>query len=218
MRQAAPDDFALPHHDSTQIQPRNDGSLMAAKKVDFSEILIRQGTISADQLAEAKRVAKTSGKKVSDQLVVLGYATGDEVMRAIAKEHGLDFIDLNEVVIPPSDRRTGARVGGPRKRHSADGRRRRRAEGDRQRSAGPRYVRETAVHSQPQGRHRPGPARKHPRGDQPPLRPNGRSKRRLDAPGVHRHGDRLYRDRAGIRGLRTRSSTKPAPRSSGWCS
>ncbi|MGD9724255.1 MAG: GspE/PulE family protein [Pirellulales bacterium] len=73
-----------------------------AKKADFSELLIRQGTISADQLAEARRVAKTSGKKVPDQLVVLGYATGDEVMRAIAKEHGLEFVDLNEVVIPPS--------------------------------------------------------------------------------------------------------------------
>ena len=75
---------------------------MAAKKVDFTEILIRQSVIGADQLAEAKRVAKTSGKKVQDQLVVLGYATPDEVMRAIAKEHGLDFVDLNEVVIPPS--------------------------------------------------------------------------------------------------------------------
>lgn len=75
---------------------------MATKKADFSDILIRQGTISADQLAEAKRVAKSSGKKVSDQLVILGYATADEVMRAIAKEHGLDFVDLNEVVIPPS--------------------------------------------------------------------------------------------------------------------
>ncbi len=75
---------------------------MAAKKSDFAEILIRQGTISAEQLAEAQRVGKTSGKKVPDQLVVLGYATGDEVMRAIAQEHGLEFVDLNEVVIPPS--------------------------------------------------------------------------------------------------------------------
>src|SRR5882724_8589276 len=73
-----------------------------AKKLDFSEILIRQGVISADQLAEARRVAKTSNKKLQDTLTVLGYATGDEVMRAIAKEHGLEFIDLNEVVIPPS--------------------------------------------------------------------------------------------------------------------
>ena len=98
---------------------------MATKKVDFAEILIRQGTISADQLAEAKRVAKSSGKKVADQLVVLGYATGDEVMRAIAKEHGLDFVDLNEVVIPPSIVELVPEIGGPRKRHSADGRGRR---------------------------------------------------------------------------------------------
>jgi phosphomannomutase len=35
-------------------------------------------------------------------LSVRGYATPDEAMRAIAKEHGLDFIDLNDVVIPPS--------------------------------------------------------------------------------------------------------------------
>ncbi len=75
---------------------------MSAKKLDFGDILIRQGTISAEQLGEAKRVAKTSGKKVHEQLVVLGYATGDEVMRTMAKEHGLDFIDLNEVAIPPS--------------------------------------------------------------------------------------------------------------------
>jgi len=73
-----------------------------AKKLDFAEILIRQGIISADQYAEAKRVARTSGKKVHDQLVVLGYATEVEVMKAMAKEHGLEFIDLNEVVIPPS--------------------------------------------------------------------------------------------------------------------
>lgn len=75
---------------------------MPTKKLDFAQLLISQGTISSEQLAEAKRVSKTSGKKVPDQLVVLGYATGDEVMRAIAEEHGLDFIDLNEVVIPPS--------------------------------------------------------------------------------------------------------------------
>jgi type IV pilus assembly protein PilB len=75
---------------------------MAAKRVDFTETLIRQGVISADQLSEAKRVAKTSGKKVADQLTVLGYATPDEVMRAIAKEHGLAFVDLDEIAIPPS--------------------------------------------------------------------------------------------------------------------
>ncbi len=69
---------------------------------DFIEILIRKRTISPDQAAEAKRLAKGSGKKVADELIRLGYASGDEVMRALAQEHGLDFVDLKEVVIPPS--------------------------------------------------------------------------------------------------------------------
>ncbi len=69
---------------------------------DFTDILIRKRIISADQLAEAKRLAKESGKKVADELVRLGYASGDDVMRAIAQEHGLEFVNLNEVAIPPS--------------------------------------------------------------------------------------------------------------------
>jgi type IV pilus assembly protein PilB len=75
---------------------------MASGKRDFSEILIRQGVISADQLAEANQLARASGVKVGDALVRLGYATSEEVMRAIAQEHGLDYINLSEVVIPPA--------------------------------------------------------------------------------------------------------------------
>ncbi|HEX3997543.1 MAG TPA: ATPase, T2SS/T4P/T4SS family [Pirellulales bacterium] len=69
---------------------------------DYTEILIRKRVISADQLKDAKRVAKESGKKVADELVRLGYASGDDVMRAMAQEHGLDFVNLKEVAIPPS--------------------------------------------------------------------------------------------------------------------
>ncbi len=75
---------------------------MPGKNGKYTDILIRQRIISADQLTEAMRAAKTLGKKVHDELIRLGYATGDEVMRAMAQEHNLDFVDLNEVVIPPS--------------------------------------------------------------------------------------------------------------------
>jgi len=75
---------------------------MASGKRDFTEILIRQGVISADQLAEANQMARASGVKVGDALVRLGYATSEEVMKAIAQEHGLDYINLHEVVIPPA--------------------------------------------------------------------------------------------------------------------
>jgi type IV pilus assembly protein PilB len=76
---------------------------MAAKrKGDYTEILIRQKIISPDQLAEGKQMAKESGMKLPDALIRLGYATGEEVMRAMAEQHGLDYVNLNEVTIPPA--------------------------------------------------------------------------------------------------------------------
>ena len=68
---------------------------------DFTEILIRPDH-QLRTIGRGQAIAKESGKKVADELVRLGYASGDDVMRAMAQEHGLDFINLNEVAIPPS--------------------------------------------------------------------------------------------------------------------
>jgi type IV pilus assembly protein PilB len=75
---------------------------MKSKPRSFGEILIRQGIISPEQLAEAESLARQTRKKVSETLVTSGYATSEQVARAQAVEHGLDYVDLNEVVIPPS--------------------------------------------------------------------------------------------------------------------
>lgn len=75
---------------------------MSTSMGDFTEILIRQGVISNNQLAEALQMAKGSNTKVSDALIRLGYATSEEVMRAVAQQYGYDYVDLNEVNIPPS--------------------------------------------------------------------------------------------------------------------
>ncbi len=68
----------------------------------FADILIRRRIVSAEQLAEAKQVAAETSRNVTDSLVRMGYATGEEVMRAVAEEHDLDYVNLDEVVIPPS--------------------------------------------------------------------------------------------------------------------
>jgi len=73
-----------------------------AKAGDFLDILIRQRIISPDQANEARKVSKDRGIKTADGLISLGYATSEEVSRAMAKEHGLDYVNLQEVVIPPS--------------------------------------------------------------------------------------------------------------------
>lgn len=75
---------------------------MATTMGSFEDILLRQGIVSADQLAEAKQLAKNTRVSLADALIRLGYATGDEVMRAMARAHGLDYVNLTEVVIPPS--------------------------------------------------------------------------------------------------------------------
>ncbi len=75
---------------------------MSTRMGDFTQILIRQGIISKDQVSEAEQIAQASNIALGDALVRQGYATADEVMRALAQEHGLDFVNLDEVEIPPS--------------------------------------------------------------------------------------------------------------------
>lgn len=69
---------------------------------DFAKILIRNRIISKDQVAHADQVAKKQGIGVGDALVNLGYATGEQVMRAVAQQHNLEFINLAECPISPS--------------------------------------------------------------------------------------------------------------------
>jgi type IV pilus assembly protein PilB len=85
-----------------QLRLRTPEHPMKPNSRSFGDILIRQSVISAEQWAEAQKLAKQTGKKVSETLVQTGYASREEVTRAQAVEHGLDYIDLNEVVIPPS--------------------------------------------------------------------------------------------------------------------
>jgi len=75
---------------------------MAKGRGDFTDVLLRKKIISADQLREALQLQKSTGAKLADALVKLGYVTPSEVMQAIAEHHGLQAVDLNEVSIPPA--------------------------------------------------------------------------------------------------------------------
>ena len=70
---------------------------MAKQSRDWTDILIKRGIIGPDQLNEAKRMGNAT---VEDALAKLGYAEPDQIMRAKAEQHGMDFIDLTEVEIP----------------------------------------------------------------------------------------------------------------------
>src|SRR3984957_6953624 len=75
---------------------------MAKSRGDFTELLLRRQILGPDQLAEAKSLKQQTGAKLPDAIVKLGYATTDQVMSAIAEFHGLQYVDLTEVTIPPA--------------------------------------------------------------------------------------------------------------------
>src|SRR5579884_1294692 len=73
---------------------------MAKTRGDFTDILVRRGILSPDQLEEAKALQQSAGLKMQDALIKLEYATMEQIMTAVAEFHGLQFIDLTEVTIP----------------------------------------------------------------------------------------------------------------------
>ena len=66
---------------------------------DFTDLLLKKGVISLDQLTEAEEVAKTTSADVGDVLVQMEYATPEEVAEALAKHHKIPYIDLRSVQI-----------------------------------------------------------------------------------------------------------------------
>ncbi len=75
---------------------------MAKSRGDFTEILLKRQVLGPDQLSEAKAMQQQTGAKLQDAIVKLGYATDEEVMSAIAEFHGMQFVDLKDVTVPPS--------------------------------------------------------------------------------------------------------------------
>lgn len=73
---------------------------MAKARGDFTDVLLKSGTIGPDQLAEADQIANSTGIKIQEALVKTGYVTQAQVMEAIAKFYNLQFVDLNDVEIP----------------------------------------------------------------------------------------------------------------------
>ena len=70
---------------------------MAKQSREWSEIMIRRGLIGPDQFKEAQAM---KGVVVEDALVKLGYASHEQIIQAKAEQHGMDYVDLNEVEIP----------------------------------------------------------------------------------------------------------------------
>jgi len=75
---------------------------MAKAASDYTDILIRKGILSSEQLDEARNLSLGQGLKLQDALSKLNYASAIEAMEAMAEFSGMQFIDLSNVEIPKS--------------------------------------------------------------------------------------------------------------------
>ncbi|RMF41064.1 MAG: type II/IV secretion system protein [Planctomycetota bacterium] len=67
---------------------------------DFTDLLLRRGLVSMDQIAEATTVARDNDMPIGEALIQLGYVEPNDVYKALAEFHKLKFIDLSEIRIP----------------------------------------------------------------------------------------------------------------------
>jgi type II secretion system protein E len=66
--------------------------------MDVGEMLVRKGLLDARQLEQA-RAAQTEGMRLDQAAVQLGFIKEEAALRALAKEVGLDFVDLVDAEI-----------------------------------------------------------------------------------------------------------------------
>jgi type IV pilus assembly protein PilB len=72
---------------------------MAKQGRDWTDILVKRGILGPDQVREAEGMGTAT---IEEALVKLGYAEPDDIMKAKAEQHGMAFVELREIEIPPS--------------------------------------------------------------------------------------------------------------------
>ena len=66
----------------------------------LGEILVKAGVIKPEHLDDGLKYQKETGLKIGECLVRLGYARQEDVVRGLARQAGLPFVDVRKGVIP----------------------------------------------------------------------------------------------------------------------
>jgi type IV pilus assembly protein PilB len=73
---------------------------MAKKRRYLGEILYKAGLVKKEALINAIRTSKTSNKRLGQVLIELGLIDEETLTKAIAKQFGLKYVNLDQVSIP----------------------------------------------------------------------------------------------------------------------
>jgi type IV pilus assembly protein PilB len=74
---------------------------MAEKRRHLGEILYKAGLVEKQALINAIKTAKTSNKRLGQVLLELGLVDEETLTKAIAKQFGLEYVNLDKITIPP---------------------------------------------------------------------------------------------------------------------
>ena len=76
---------------------------MARITKKLGEILRGWGAVNETQLDEALKVGKNNRKRIGETLVELGYADDNDVAKALASQHNMEFVDLDQPNVVKKD-------------------------------------------------------------------------------------------------------------------
>src|SRR5262249_60678897 len=76
--------------------------LMSAVHDEFASVLLARKVVSPEQLVEAFWLAVKWGCPLDEALLRLGYVSVWQIAEARAFWHGIQYIDLTEMTIPPA--------------------------------------------------------------------------------------------------------------------
>jgi type IV pilus assembly protein PilB len=69
---------------------------MARSRKKLGDILVGWGVLKPEQVDQAVKVARGSGKRLGEVLTELGFASEDHVAKGLANQFGYEFIDLSQ--------------------------------------------------------------------------------------------------------------------------
>jgi MSHA biogenesis protein MshE len=71
-------------------------------KMRLGDLLVHEGIIIEGQLLEALKEQKSSGRKLGAALIDLGHISEEDLLRFLAQQLGVPFMDISQKVIEPS--------------------------------------------------------------------------------------------------------------------
>jgi hypothetical protein len=87
----------------TLRRPKTNGAMVTAKHTpkQLGQMLLEQGLLTNQQLDSALQLHRNTPKSLGRTLIDLGYIREGDLVRALAEQVGLDFVDLSEYQIDP---------------------------------------------------------------------------------------------------------------------